>query len=298
MTNQPMTNEPSMKGTGVALVTPFNTDYSIDFDALSNIIEHCISGGLEYLVALGTTGEGPTLNKDEKKQVYAFIAEQTKGRIPVVAGIGGNDTREVVDTIKGFDFTGYEAILSVSPYYNRPNQEGIYLHYMELAKVAPKPIIIYNVPARTGAGLSAATTLRLAKASDKFIATKEASGNPEIFMDILKDKPANFSVISGDDNLTLPFIAMGMTGVISVIAQAFPKPFSDMVRLGLAGKFEEARALHYKLYDVMKMIYADGSPGGVKILLNELGLCKNVVRLPLAPVNKDVEAKLRTMLVS
>ena len=282
-----------MKGTGVALVTPFHADYSIDFDSLAKIIEHCISGGLEYLVVLGTTGEGPTLNKDEKKQVFKFVSEKVNGRVPLVAGIGGNDTREVVEAMQSFDAIGYSAILSVSPYYNKPNQEGIYLHYMELAKVSPLPIIIYNVPGRTGAGISALTTLRLAKASDKFIAVKEASGSPEVFMDILKDKPAHFSVISGDDNLTLPFLAMGMTGVISVIAQAYPRMFSDMVRLGLDGKFEEARVLHFKLYEVMKMIFADGSPGGVKVLLNQLGLCQNVVRLPLAPVNKHVEAKLR-----
>jgi 4-hydroxy-tetrahydrodipicolinate synthase len=287
-----------MKGTGVALVTPFNKDYSIDYNALANIIEHCISGGLEYLVALGTTGEGPTLNKDEKKQVYQFIAEQTKGRVPLVAGIGGNDTHEVSSAISSFDFKGYDAILSVSPYYNKPNQEGIYLHYMELAKVAPKPVIIYNVPGRTGAGISAATTLRLAHASDKFIATKEASGSAEVFMDILKDKPSNFAVISGDDNLTVPFLAMGMSGVISVIAQAYPKQFSDMVRHGLAGRFNEARDLHFKLYEMMKAIFADGSPGGIKVVLESMGLCKNVVRLPLAPVNKQVEERLLQLAAS
>lgn len=287
-----------MKGTGVALVTPFHADYSIDFESLEKIIEHCISGGLEYLVVLGTTGEGPTLNKDEKKQVFKFVADKVNGRVPLVAGIGGNDTREVVEAMQSLDATGYSAILSVSPYYNKPNQEGIFLHYMELAKVTPLPIIIYNVPGRTGAGISAATTLRLANASDKFIAVKEASGSPEVFMDILKDKPAHFSVISGDDNLTLPFLAMGMTGVISVIAQAYPRMFSNMVRLGLEGKFEEARALHFKLYEVMKMIFLDGSPGGVKVLLNQMGLCQNVVRLPLAPVNKDLEAKLRGVILT
>lgn len=281
-----------MKGTGVALVTPFNSDFTIDFDALAKLVEHCINGGLEYLVVLGTTGEGPTLTKEEKKQVFAFVAKQVAGRIPLVAGIGGNDTMEVIETMKSFDANGYTAILSVSPYYNKPNQEGIYLHYMELAKVTPLPIIIYNVPGRTGMGISAATTLRLANASDKFIAIKEASGNPEIFMDILKDKPAHFSVISGDDNLTLPFMAVGMTGVISVIAQAYPREYSDMVRLALAGNFAEASKLHFKLYDLMKAIFADGNPGGIKVLLENLGICKNVVRLPLAPVNKQVEEKL------
>jgi 4-hydroxy-tetrahydrodipicolinate synthase len=284
-----------MKGTGVALVTPFKSDYSVDFDALGNIIDHVISGGVEYLVALGTTGESPTLTKDEKKKVYAFIAGAAKGRVPCVAGIGGNNTQEVVETIKSFDFSGYDAILSVSPYYNKPNQEGIYQHYMELAKAAPKPVIIYNVPGRTGTGVSAATTLRLAHASDKFIATKEASGNAEQFMDILCHKLDGFSVISGDDNLTLPFLAMGMSGVISVIANAFPKLFSEMVRLGLKGDFEQARAIHYKLYEAMKAIFTDGSPGGIKVLLNEMGLCENIVRLPLAPVNATVDNRLRQM---
>jgi 4-hydroxy-tetrahydrodipicolinate synthase len=287
-----------MIGTGVALVTPFHADYSIDFPALEKLVEYCIQGGLEYLVVLGTTGEGPTLTKDEKKQVFKFVAEKVAGRVPLVAGIGGNDTREVVEAMLSFDIKGYSAILSVSPYYNKPTQEGIYLHYMELEKVTPLPIIIYNVPGRTGMSISAATTLRLANASTKFIAIKEASGNPEIFMDILKNKPAHFSVISGDDNLTLPFIAMGMTGVISVIAQAYPRQYSDMVRLGLAGKFEEARALHYHLYDLMKMIYLDGNPGGIKVVLNELGIGQNVVRLPLAPVNKDVEALLRANMLA
>ncbi len=281
-----------MKGTGVALVTPFNTDFSIDFDALAKLVEHCINGGLEYLVVLGTTGEGPTLNKDEKKQIFKFVADKVAGRIPLVAGIGGADTREVMESLKAFDANGYSAILSVSPYYNKPNQEGIYLHYMELVKVTPLPIIIYNVPGRTGMGISAATTLRLANASTKFIAVKEASGSPEVFMDILKDKPAHFSVISGDDNLTLPFMAVGMSGVISVIAQAYPKDYSDMVRLALAGNFTEAAKLHFKLYDAMKTIFADGNPGGVKVLLENLGIGKNIVRLPLAPVNNQVKEKL------
>ncbi len=281
-----------MKGTGVALVTPFNRDFSIDFDALAKLVEHCINGGLEYLVVLGTTGEGPTLNKEEKKQIFKFVADKVAGRVPLVAGIGGADTREVMESLKSFDANGYSAILSVSPYYNKPNQEGIYLHYMELVKVTPLPIIIYNVPGRTGMGISAATTLRLANASTKFIAVKEASGNPEVFMDILKDKPAHFSVISGDDNLTLPFMAVGMSGVISVIAQAYPKDYSDMVRLALAGNFTEAAKLHFKLYDVMKTIFADGNPGGVKVLLENLGIGKNIVRLPLAPVNNQVKEKL------
>ena len=284
-----------MKGTGVALVTPFKKDFSIDFDALANIIDHVITGGVEYVVALGTTGESPTLSKDEKKKVYEFISQRAKGKVQCIAGMGGNNTTELVDTIKAFDFTNFDAILSVSPYYNKPNQEGIYNHYMELEKVCPKPIIIYNVPGRTGSSVSAATTLRLAKASKKFIATKEASGNAEQFMDILYDKPEGFSVISGDDNLTLPFLSMGMSGVISVIGNAYPKLFSDMVRLGLSGDFDSARKIHFKLYDVMKTIFADGSPGGIKVVLHEMGLCENVVRLPLSNVNATVENRLRQM---
>jgi len=281
-----------MKGSGVALVTPFNYDYTIDFDALGNLVEHCIAGGLNYLVVLGTTGEVPTLTKEEKKEVYEFVAKKVNKRVPLVAGIGGNNTSELIQTLQSFDIEGYDAILSVSPYYNKPNQEGIYLHYMELARFSPLPIIVYNVPGRTGAGISADTTLRLAAANHKFIATKEASGNPEIFMDILKNKPEQFAVISGDDNLTVPFLAMGMSGVISVIGQAYPQLFSKMVNAGLAGDFTTAREIHYKLYDLMKTIFADGSPGGIKVILEQMGLCKNVVRLPLAPVNEQVKQKL------
>ena len=285
-----------MKGTGVALVTPFKKDLSIDYDALENIIEHCIKGGLEYLVALGTTGESVTLNKNEKKEVYQFIKNKTAGRIPLVAGLGGNNTAEIIETMKSFDFEGYDAILSVSPYYNKPTQEGIFLHYMAIQEYTEVPIILYNVPGRTGSNMTAETTLRLAKASEKFAAIKEASGNPELFMDIMNEKPAEFDVISGDDNLTLPFLAMGMSGVISVIAQAYPKQFSSMVRLGLDGKFEEARQIHYQLYAIMKGIFMEGNPGGIKYVLSQMGLCQNIVRLPLAPISQASEAKLANMM--
>lgn len=285
-----------MRGTGVALVTPFKKDLSIDFDALENILEHCIKGGLEYLVALGTTGESVTLNKNEKKEVYQFIKNKTAGRIPLVAGLGGNNTSEIIETMKSFDFEGYDAILSVSPYYNKPTQEGIFQHYMAIQEYTEVPIILYNVPGRTGSNMTAETTLRLANASEKFAAIKEASGNPEQFMDIMNEKPAEFDVISGDDNLTLPFLAMGMSGVISVIAQAYPKQFSSMVRLGLDGKFEEARQIHYQLYAIMKGIFMEGNPGGIKYVLSQMGLCQNVVRLPLAPISKGSEAKLAHMM--
>ena len=281
-----------MKGTGIALITPFKKDLSIDFNALGNIIDHAISGGVEYLVALGTTGESVTLSKEEKKAVYAFVAQQAKGKVPCVAGMGGNHTLEIIENMKAFDATGYDAFLSVSPYYNKPTQEGIFQHFMALQENTPLPIILYNVPGRTGSNMSADTTLRLARASDNFIAIKEASGNAEQFMDLLNEKPADFHIISGDDNLTLPFIAMGMTGVISVIGQAYPEKFTSMVRLGLDGKFEEARQLHYQLYNMMKGIFIEGNPGGVKYVLNKMGLCENIVRLPLAPISRASEEKL------
>ncbi len=277
-----------MKGTGLALITPFKKDFSIDFESLSNLIEHVISGGVEYVVALGTTGESVTLNHDEKKKIYAFIREQVKGRIACVAGLGGNNTSELIETIKAFDFIGYDAILSVSPYYNKPSQEGIYQHYMAVANVSAKPIILYNVPGRTGSNMSAQTTLRLANASKKFIAVKEASGNAEQFMDLIHQAPDHFSVISGDDNITVPFISMGMKGVISVIGQAYPRKFSDMVRAALIEDVATARHLHFQLYDIMKAIYLDGNPGGIKALLNCMGICENVLRLPLVPVKQEV----------
>lgn len=281
-----------MKGTGVALITPFKKDFSIDFDALDRIIDHCITGGVEYLVALGTTGESVTLSKEEKAAVYSFIKERAKGKVACVAGLGGNNTQELIDAMKSFDYSGFDALLSVSPYYNKPSQEGIYQHYMAIQEHAQLPIIIYNVPGRTGSNMSAATTLRLANASEKFAAIKEASGNPEQFMDLMNEKPADFDIISGDDNLTLPFIAMGMSGVISVIGQAYPQKFSSMVRLGLDGKFEEARQIHYNLYNMMKGIFLEGNPGGVKYVMSKMGLCENVVRLPLATVSKGTEEKL------
>lgn len=283
-----------MKGTGVALITPFKKDLSIDFDALSNIIENCISGGVNYLVALGTTGETATLNETEKNQIYKFIVEQVNKRVPCVAGIGGNDTRAICSTLDQFNYNGFDAILSVSPYYNKPNQEGIFLHYTEVAAHSKVPVILYNVPGRTGSNMAVATTLKLAE-NQNIIAIKEASGNPEQFMDIIQAKPANFYVISGDDNLTLPFVAMGMSGVISVIAQAYPKAFSNMVQLGLNGEFTDAKKIHYQLYSMMKAIFMDGNPGGIKALLEIQGVCKHYVRLPLAPVKQELYTYLQEL---
>jgi 4-hydroxy-tetrahydrodipicolinate synthase len=276
-----------LSGTGVALITPFKKDLSIDFNALANIIDHVIDGGVEYLVALGTTGEAPTLSKEEKKKIYQFVTQQAAGRVPCVAGIGGNHTAEIAEILSSFKLKGYEAILSVSPYYNKPNQEGIYNHYKHLSKASRLPLILYNVPGRTGSNMTAATTLRIAKECKNIVAIKEASGNSEQFMDILASKPKGFEVISGDDNLTLPFLSMGMCGVISVIANAYPKQFSTLVRLGLNGNYSEARLLHYHLYAMMKSLFMDGSPGGVKYVMSKMKLCSNVVRPPLATVGKD-----------
>lgn len=286
-----MTTNTQFKGLGVAMVTPFTDDFAVDFDALAKLTESLISGGVNYLVVLGTTGETATLSKDEKKQVYAKIKEVAAGRVPLVAGIGGNNTAEVIGTIKAFDFLGYDAVLSVSPYYNKPNQEGIFQHYKAIAEASPKPVIIYNVPGRTGSNITAATQLRIA-ALPNIMATKEASGNFSQVMEILANRPKDMMVISGDDAFTFPFMALGMEGVISVIGNAYPKEFSAMVKLCMEGKWDEARVLHYKLLALMETIFEDGSPGGIKVLLKKKGICGDKVRLPLANVGKATEEKL------
>lgn len=279
------------KGTGVAIITPFKANEEIDFAALEKVTEHIISGGCEYIVMLGTTGETATQSAAEKQQVVDTIKQVNNNRVPLVMGIGGNNTREIVETIKGFNFDGIDAILSVCPYYNKPNQQGIINHYTAIADASPRPIILYNVPGRTGVNMTAATTLKLAEHKN-IIGMKEASGNMEQCMAIIKDKPADFLVISGDDALTLPFMSLGMDGVISVIAHAYPADFSEMVRLSLKGDFEAARKLHYKVFESSTTIFADGSPSGIKIMLEEMGICGSTVRMPLAPVNDAVKAKL------
>ena len=281
-------------GTGVALITPFKSDYSIDFTALANIVEHQISNGTDYLVVLGTTGESATLSKEEKRAVMDCIIEANNGRVPLVLGIGGNNTLAVAEEFQNTNLEGFSAILSVSPYYNKPNQEGIFRHYEYLAERSPLPIIIYNVPGRTGSNLTAETQLRLAQLP-KIIATKEASGNMEQVMQIIAQKPQDFLVISGDDALTFPLMAAGASGVISVINHAFPLEFSGMVRACLNGNWDTARTLHYQTMPAAIQIFADGSPGGIKTMLNEMGLCETVVRPPLYQVNPSVEASLRAM---
>ncbi len=283
-----------LMGTGVALITPFKDDYSIDFDALTRIVNQQIDGGTNYLVVLGTTGESATLSKEEKTAVIECIKAANNGRLPLVLGIGGNNTAEVRNQLQNTDLTGFCAILSVSPYYNKPNQEGIYQHYLSLCEVTPLPIIIYNVPGRTGMNMTAETQLRLAQLP-QIVATKEASGNMEQVMNIIANKPADFLVISGDDALTFPMMACGAAGVISVINHAFPKQFSGMVKACSEGRFSDAKSLHYQTLEASIAIFADGSPSGIKTMLNELGLCGTAVRQPLWPVNSTVEANLRRL---
>jgi len=279
-------------GTGVALVTPFNTDREVDFTGLKNLINHQIEGGVEYLVSLGTTGESATLTKEEKKAVWEFTAETVAGRVTLIAGIGGNDTSEVVKCIQQFNISGYEAILSVSPYYNKPVQEGIYQHYKALAEASALPILLYNVPGRTGSNMTAETTLRLAHDFKNIIGVKEASGNFDQFNQIMKGKPEDFLFISGDDGVTLPMIAMGGHGIISVVANAIPRHFSDMVRLCLEGKFKEAQPLHYKLIDFTNLMFAEGNPAGVKSALKHIGICEDTLRLPLVNVSRQTASQI------
>jgi 4-hydroxy-tetrahydrodipicolinate synthase len=281
-------------GTGTALVTPFKKDFSIDFDALGKIVEHQITHGTNYLVVLGTTGESATLSKSEQQSVIACIKEANANRLPLVLGIGGNNTSAMEESYSTSDLSGFCAILSVSPYYNKPNQEGIYQHYKTLNEVAKLPIIIYNVPGRTGSNMSAETQLRLAELPN-IVATKEASGNMEQVMTILSKKPDDFLVISGDDALTFPITACGGSGVISVINHAYPKTFTAMVKAALQGDMHTARTLHSKTVEGSIAIFADGSPGGIKTMLNEMGLCETTVRPPLWGVNATVESNLRRL---
>lgn len=279
-------------GTGVALVTPFKSDLSIDFNALERLVSHCIEGGVEYLVVMGTTGENPSLSKSEKKQVLAAVIEAAAGQVPIVYGVGGNNTATLVEELKTEDYKGVDAVLSVSPYYNKPTQEGIYQHYKALSEASPLPIILYNVPGRTGSNMSAATTLRLARDFDNIIGIKEASGDLNQVMTIINERPEGFLVISGDDNLTFPMLALGANGVISVSGQAFPAVFTEMVRLALAGNFSAARPLHYRLFDITNMLFEEGNPGGVKACLDIQSLMEPYMRQPLWPISNDLRNRL------
>jgi len=287
----PLTNK-KLIGTGVAMVTPFQSNGDVDFVALGRLIKHLINGKCEYLVPLGTTGESATLSKEEKLAVLNFTVEKVNKKIPVVLGLGGNSTNEVINQFNEYNFKGIDAVLSVSPYYNKPTQEGVYQHYKHIANASPVPVILYNVPSRTGSNIAAETTLRLAHDFKNIIAIKEASGNMEQCMHIIKNRPKNFLVISGDDVITLPLIAAGADGVISVVANAYPKQFSEMVRQSIKGNFESARKLHYQLLDVIPLLFAEGNPAGVKAVLNALHICDENVRLPLVPVSKNLRKLL------
>jgi 4-hydroxy-tetrahydrodipicolinate synthase len=282
----------NLKGTGVAIVTPFTKKGNVDTDALTQIVKHLHNGKVEYIVVLGTTGETATLTKDEKQLVIDTVIKANAKKLPLVIGIGGNNTAEVIETIKHTDLKPFEAILSVAPYYNKPTQEGYYQHYKAIANSTKKDIILYNVPGRTGSNVTWETQVRIAKDFKNIVATKEASGSIEQIMKIIKNKPKDFSVISGDDNLTLPVIAAGGIGVISVVANAFPKDYSEMVRLSLKHKFTEAQKLHYGLIDITDQLFADGNPGGIKCALHLLKKCEPYVRLPLCEPNDKVKQNL------
>jgi 4-hydroxy-tetrahydrodipicolinate synthase len=283
-------------GTGIAIVTPFHTDGKIDWDSFRNLINFWIEGKVEYLVVLGTTGESVTIHGEEKQQVFSFVNETVDSRLPLVAGIGGNDTNEVMQGFKNFNLKGYDAILSVSPSYNKPNQEGIFQHYKMLDAATPLPIILYNVPSRTGQNVTADTQVRIAHECKNIFASKEASGDFNQLMQIINNKPKDFMVISGDDLITLPMMACGAEGVISVVANAYPEDYSDMVRFCLAGKFDEAFPLHYKYVDIINSMFSEGSPSGVKAFLSEMGLCQNTFRLPVWKVNDKHHIKIKELM--
>ena len=291
-------NTHSFCGTGVAIVTPFLDNGDIDQQGLEKLIEHLINGNVDYLVVLGTTGENATLDKAEKQQVFSLVNQFNKNRVKIVAGIGGNNTRAIANDFLSYDLTGYSAILSVSPYYNKPSQEGLYQHYKALNDISPLPIIMYNVPGRTGMNVSVDTTIRIAQNCKNIIATKEASGNIEQIMQIIKDKPAGFEVISGDDGITLPLMACGAIGVISVVANAYPKEFSNMVSLCAQEKYSEARPVHEKMLPIIQSMFAEGSPSGVKYYLHKLGVIKETFRLPVVGVSDKHKEKIDQLMKS
>ena len=291
-----MSNQHKFSGTGVAIITPFNSDLSIDYKSLEKQIEHLISNNINYLVVLGTTGESVTQSESEKDELVRFIKEKVNKRVPIVLGMGSNNTQALVEKIKKTDFSGIDAILSVAPYYNKPTQEGLYQHFKAISEASPLPIILYNVPGRTSSNLSAKTTLRLAHDFKNIVAVKEASGDFSQVMYILKDKPEYFAVISGEDALTLPLISAGVSGVISVVANALPKEFSEMVQLALNDNFTEAKKIHYKLLEFIDTLFVEGNPAGVKEALSIKGITKNHLRLPLVPVSKETHQKLKDLL--
>lgn len=283
-------------GTGVALVTPFKKNMEVDYPALGKLLDFVIDNGVEYVITLGTTGETPTLTREEKLEIVAYTYEKINHRVPIVVGIGGNNTREVIKDLETYPLEKATAVLSASPQYNKPSQEGIFVHYKALAEASPKPILVYNVPGRTGSNITAATTLRLANEIENIKGIKEASGNMVQCMHILRDRPKDFLVVSGDDHLAMPLVACGTEGVISVAANCFPKDFSEMIRLALKEKYAEARKLHYKCLEGNDLLFAENNPAGVKAFLYELGIIENVTRLPVVPLSGELHAKVKAYL--
>ena len=286
----------SFNGTGVALITPFDNNGNIDYPSLQNLLDYIIDGGINFIAMQGTTGEPSTLTAQERQQLRKFVVEYVNNRVPIMYGIGGNNTAAVVDEIKNTDFKGIDAILSISPYYTKPNQRGIYEHFKAIAAASPVPVVLYNVPGRTSRNVDAQTVVQLAKDCPNIIAVKEASGNMGQIMNIINNKPESLALISGDDSLTLPMYALGATGVISVIANVVPKGFSTMVNLCAKGDFKAAQKIHFKLLDLMNALFEDGSPAGAKAALAHLGIIKENLRLPLVPVCDQVKAKIITAL--
>ena len=284
------------KGMGVALITPFKEDGSVDYPALMRMVDHLVQNGADFLCVLGTTAETPTLTTEEKREITRLVVERVNGRIPIMLGCGGNNTQAVIDSLKNDDFTGIDAILSVVPYYNKPSQEGIYQHYKAIAESTDLPIVLYNVPGRTGVNMTAETTLRIARDFKNVIAIKEASGNITQMDDIIKNKPENFDVISGDDGITFPLITLGAVGVISVIGNAFPKEFSRMTRLTLQGDYANALKIHHSFTELFSLLFVDGNPAGVKAMLNAMGMIENRLRLPLVPTRITTFEKMRQIL--
>lgn len=281
------------KGLGIAFVTPFTKDGAVDFPALRNLLDYLLQNGSDFLCILATTGETPTLTAGEKQQIKDTVVETVKGRIPILMGCGGNNTAEVVETLKTGDFHGIDGVLSVCPYYNKPSQEGLYQHFKTISEASPLPVVLYNVPGRTGVNLQAATTLRLANDCERIVAIKEASGNITQVDDIIKNKPSRFDVISGDDGITYPLITLGGKGVISVIGNALPLEFGRMVRLALQGDYDNARLIHHKFTELFKLLFVDGNPAGVKAMLSLMGLIENTLRLPLVPTQLSTLEKIQ-----
>ncbi len=279
-------------GTGVALVTPFNEDLSVDFDALRKLVNYNIDNGINYLVINGTTGESGTITKEEKEEIIKVIVAENKSRLPLVLGVGGNNTQTVLNELESLDLSSIDGILSVAPYYSKPTQEGFYQHFKAISLVSPKPIILYNVPGRTAKNMEPATILRLAKDFENIIAVKEAGSSQQQYLELLKDKPENFLVISGDDDLALGVVLAGGAGVISVIGQGLPKEFSKMIQLGLAGENKESYQIHYKLMDIVNYIFAENNPAGIKAVLMKKGICLDEVRLPLVKATENLQTKI------